>query len=174
MEIGLEIQMLLTVSFLISGLSKIVSFEDFLNTLSYFFKKKSLLKVIGYLVATGEVIIGASLAIPTASYFSLIIAIIFLISFFIITLKAINITRKSSMKIKCNCFGGLQAEFFNKFSIVKILIYFLLVFYLLTYPDELNNYSSLLDIITSIMASVGVIILYSMVQNIIYFYERQR
>jgi len=44
MEIGLEIQMLLTVSFLISGLSKIVSFEDFLNTLSYFFKKNLCLK----------------------------------------------------------------------------------------------------------------------------------
>ncbi|ADU31017.1 MauE/DoxX family redox-associated membrane protein [Evansella cellulosilytica] len=158
MSIYVFFQVFLIVIFIISGISKLISISNFIDTIKELGFSKKFSSVIAIMLSLLEVVVGVSLLFPAIFLLSFIGIFTLIICFSIATWKSFHIVDK----VNCNCFGTLADESLGLGSVLKILILFFITVWLLINYNHISIWShSSLEIITSVMITISTIIIYS-------------
>lgn len=150
---------LLLVTFLLSGIAKIVGFEEFKHTIKELELHERLVFPSAIAVVLLECAISAMLLFPQMQGMAYILIFLLLAAFTWSIYRAY--TRQ--LRVACNCFGNLNPELFGWNTVLRVIMLFVVTLYLFSmgtktvwadYPYE--------DIFYAGVGSIGVLLVYSL------------
>ena len=160
-ELALFLKVFLITILFTSALLKAYSYKDFINTLEQLKFRKIYARVISILILTYEMTIAILLM-----FRKMIIAEVMLITLLIMFSFGVIRARKIGKKIRCNCFGKLTDEFFGLNTIFHILVMLTATVILYLNNDLLLSNSSFFNYIMSVLTSLGIILIYALINQL--------
>ncbi|WP_396021480.1 MauE/DoxX family redox-associated membrane protein [Brevibacillus brevis] len=156
-------QTLLIVTFLMSGLAKIIRIKDFHNTLSQLNHSAMIVKLALFTVPSAEIITSILLFNKNTIVYGLILIFALSLTFIIETIRILRLKKD----VECNCFGTIINEKMNLVTIIKNIIILFISLYLLFNGNTVFEYSyKVSEIISAVLFVIGVHLIYFTLANI--------
>ncbi|WP_155972707.1 MauE/DoxX family redox-associated membrane protein [Paenibacillus sp. Leaf72] len=150
--------------FIFSGISKIVSKEEFGKTVSSLLESKKLVRITVIVVPFFEIVAAALMLFADTKWISKILILGLLGAFLVASFIAISKKRS----VSCNCFGNLIPEKLGYDSFYKISFLIIVDAFLML---DTSNYTLLNgpieNIVVSVIVSTVVLVVYGIYKNLI-------
>ncbi|MDQ0115495.1 MauE/DoxX family redox-associated membrane protein [Paenibacillus harenae] len=153
------LQIMMLITFLISGIVKVFGFKDFMKTIEGLKVHKRLILPAASSVVLLELTVPVLLFISKTQRFSYYLIVILLICFAWSIYQAYTL----QLRVSCNCFGNINPELFGWNTVLRVTLLLSVTFYLLIsdtttqwieYPPE--------DLLYAIVGSLGVLLIYTL------------
>jgi peroxiredoxin len=135
-----SLKIILIIVFLGSGILKILSFEEFLYTISsYYIIPQSITIYFASLIILTELLIGLFLLFDIVSNITLMLSLFVICSFTLFILYSIIYNKDYS----CNCFGNLLSGKINYLTLIRNIIIAIIIFLVYKHPVTLFSVEKL-------------------------------
>ncbi|MBP1993581.1 MauE/DoxX family redox-associated membrane protein [Paenibacillus eucommiae] len=155
-------QIFLFIMFLLSGFLKLLDIKSFQSTLNQLNIIPKLVKLLSYMVPLLEILSAVLLLFETTRWIAECSLFCLCGAFVWTVYQSIS----KSKKIECNCFGNLGSETLGSITIVRIMLVVAMTLFLMVSGQNTDLYAlSKTDWIGSISISIGIIVLFSLLQT---------
>lgn len=158
MDLFIFTQVFMSVIFFVFAIAKLTKLSSFMDTLRQLRIKPVWARIVVVIVPLVELVACLLLLLTSTLLYGEVLVLVLLGSYVWAAWRA-----KGRM-VNCNWFGGLISEKFGFAMYVRIVVLLTMCIFLLVAPAQLTvDSASILEIITSIFSSLGIIAIYLLV-----------
>lgn len=157
MDLHSLVLIFLSVVFALSAIGKFANLSSFRETMSQLRIAHPWAGIATVGVPIVELIACVLLLVPITQFYGQLVVLLLLASFIWASWRA------RGRSVDCNCFGGVLGEQFGRMTYLRIVAIFILdIFLIVTTSNEILLELSPIEIVSAILTSIGIIIIYSL------------